>query len=49
MTYVATAYVVFVTLIFVYVAIISARAVRVERELESLTAVLDQREREGAA
>ena len=43
--YVAGAYGVFVTLIVVYVAIIGAKVARIERELETLTALMDKRPR----
>ncbi len=42
--YVAAAFVVFVLLILVYVAIIGAKIARVERELASLNAPDDRRE-----
>ena len=45
--YVAGAYAVFVTLILVYVAIMAARLQRIERELSSLTELVEQRRREG--
>ena len=45
--YVAGAYAVFVTLISVYVAIMAARLQRIERELSSLTELVEQRRREG--
>jgi CcmD family protein len=41
--YVAAAYLVFVTLITVYVAIIGARVARLERELEALGALIEDR------
>jgi hypothetical protein len=45
--YVAGAYAVFVTLILVYVAIMAARLQRIERELASLTELVERRRREG--
>jgi len=45
--YVAGAYAVFVTLILVYVAIMAARLQRIERELSSLTELVERRRREG--
>ena len=41
--YVAGAYGVFVTLILVYVAIMGARLQRIERELQELTKLAEQR------
>ncbi len=46
-TYVAAAYVVFMTLIVIYVAVIGARAARLERELERLGELIDRREDAG--
>jgi len=40
--YVAGAYVVFVALILVYVALIGAKVARIERELESLNELVDE-------
>ena len=45
--YVAAAYVVFLGLILVYVAIMAARLGRIERELGELTELLDAREQGG--
>jgi CcmD family protein len=42
--YVAGAYVVFIALIGVYVAIMAAKLARIERELEELNELADQRE-----
>ncbi|HWO15324.1 MAG TPA: hypothetical protein VNM89_01260 [Solirubrobacterales bacterium] len=44
--YVAAAYVVFVLLLLVYVAIMAARLQRVERELKELAGFAEQRNRE---
>ena len=41
--YVAGAYVVFVALILVYVAIIGAKVSRIEKELETLNDLVDKR------
>jgi hypothetical protein len=41
--YVAGAYVVFVALIVVYVAIIGAKIARIEREVETLHELMDKR------
>jgi hypothetical protein len=41
--YVAAAYVVFVALILIYVAIMAARLGRIERELEELNTLADRR------
>jgi hypothetical protein len=41
--YVAGAYVVFLTLVVVYVAIIGAKIVRIDRELEELSELLEER------
>ncbi len=43
--YVAGAYVVFVALILIYVAIIGSKVARMERELETLNDLADQRDR----
>ena len=43
-TYVAAAYVVFMTLIVIYVAVIGARAARLERELARLGELIDERD-----
>jgi len=43
--YVAGAYVVFVGLILVYVAIMASKLSRIERELEELNELADRRER----
>jgi hypothetical protein len=40
--YVAGAYVAFVTLVVVYVAIIGAKVARIERELEELNELVDE-------
>jgi CcmD family protein len=45
--YVAGAYVVFIALILIYVAIMAARLGRIERELGELEELAGQREREG--
>jgi CcmD family protein len=41
--YVAAAYLVFFTLVIVYVAIIAAKIARIERELERLHELVDKR------
>ena len=41
--YVAGAYLVFMTLIVVYVAIIGSKIARIDRELDELNAALDER------
>jgi CcmD family protein len=41
--YVAAAYVVFLTLVVVYVAIIGAKIARIERELEELNELVEDR------
>ena len=46
--YVAGAYVVFLTLILVYVAVIGAKIARIEQQVDELLE-LAEREREGAA
>ena len=43
--YVAGAYLVFVTLIVIYVAIMASKLVRIERELSTLNDLADHRER----
>ena len=43
--YVAAAYVVFLTLVVVYVAIIGAKVARIERELDSLSELVEERDR----
>ena len=43
--YVAAAYLVFFTLVIVYVAIIAAKISRIERELERLHELVDKRRR----
>ena len=43
--YVAGAYGVFVTLIVIYVAIIGSKVARIERELETLTELMEKRSR----
>jgi CcmD family protein len=45
--YVAGAYIVFIALILVYVAIMAARLGRIERELGELEELAGQRERDG--
>ena len=45
--YVAAAYVVFVALILVYVAIMAGKLARIERELEELNVLADKREESG--
>ncbi len=42
--YVAAAYIVFVTLVVVYVAIIGAKVARLERELDSLAELAEERD-----
>ena len=44
--YVAAAYIVFVTLVVVYVAIIGTKVARIERELESLARLVEEPEPE---
>jgi CcmD family protein len=44
--YVAAAYVVFVTLIVVYIAIIAMKLSRMEKELETLNELMDKRSAE---
>ncbi|HYH57752.1 MAG TPA: hypothetical protein VD790_00840 [Thermoleophilaceae bacterium] len=41
--YVAAAYVVFVTLVVVYIAIIGAKLSRIEKELDTLNELVDKR------
>ena len=41
--YVAAAYLVFLTLIFVYVAVLGMRAARLERELQTISDLVDRR------
>jgi hypothetical protein len=43
--YVAAAYVVFLTLVVVYVAIIGAKVARMERDLEALSELTEEAER----
>lgn len=45
--YVAAAYIVFLGLILVYVAIMASKLGRIEREITELTEVVDRRERDG--
>jgi hypothetical protein len=40
--YVAAAYVVFVTLVVVYLAILGAKVARIERELESVAELIEE-------
>jgi len=47
--YVAGAYIVFVALILVYVAIMAVKLARIERELEELNELADQRTPGGTA
>jgi hypothetical protein len=47
--YVAGAYVVFVTLIVVYVAIIGAKVSRIERDIDELVELTERREDDGRA
>jgi hypothetical protein len=47
--YVAGAYVVFVALILIYVAIMAAKLSRIERELAELNQLADRRAADGAA
>jgi len=42
--YVAAAYLVFLALILIYVAIMASKLVRVAKELDELTQILDRRE-----
>ena len=46
--YVAAAYLVFLTLIFIYVAVLGMRAARLERELQTISELVDQRAAEEA-
>jgi CcmD family protein len=46
--YVAAAYLVFLTLIFIYVAVLGIRAARLERELETIGELVDKRRAEEA-
>jgi CcmD family protein len=46
--YVAAAYLVFLVLIFVYVAVLGIRAARLERELETIGELVDKRRAEEA-
>jgi hypothetical protein len=46
--YVAGAYVVFLTLIIVYVAIIGAKVSRIEGEIDELIDLVDRKEQSGA-
>ena len=41
--YVAGAYIVFLTLVVVYVAIIGAKIARIDRELEELSEIVEER------
>ena len=41
--YVAAAYLVFLTLIFIYVAVLGIRAARLERELQTISDLVDSR------
>lgn len=41
--YVAAAYLVFLTLIFIYVAVLGFRAARLERELQTISDLVDRR------
>ncbi len=43
--YVAAAYVVFVTLVVVYLAILGAKVARMERDLEALSELTEERDR----
>jgi CcmD family protein len=47
--YVAGAYVVFFTLIVVYISIIGAKIARIDRELGELVELVDEREKEPVA
>ena len=47
--YVAGAYVVFFTLIVVYISIIGAKVARIDRELGELVEMVDEREKEPVA
>jgi hypothetical protein len=44
--YVAAAYLVFLALILIYVAIMASKLVRIARELGELTEIVDRRDRE---
>ncbi len=46
--YVAAAYLVFLALIFIYVAVLGMRAARLARELQTITELVDQRATEEA-
>jgi hypothetical protein len=45
--YVAAAYLVFLALILIYVAIMASKLVRISRDLGEVTELLDRRERRG--
>ncbi len=47
--YVAAAYLVFLGLVLVYVAIMASRLSRIERDIEELTELAEQREAEARA
>ncbi len=47
--YVAAAYLVFLGLVLVYVAIMASRLARIERDIEELTELAEQREAEARA
>ena len=46
--YVAAAYLVFLALILIYVAIMAAKLGRIEREISELSAIVERREGDGA-
>jgi hypothetical protein len=47
--YVAAAYLVFLALILIYVAIMASKLVRISRDVNELTEILDRRDRRAAA
>jgi hypothetical protein len=47
--YVAAAYLVFLALVLIYVAIMAGKLVRIARELGELTELVERRERSGGA
>ena len=47
--YVAAAYLVFLALILIYVAIMAAKLGRIEREISELSEIVERREGDGAA
>jgi len=48
-TYVAAAYLVFVALLLIYVAIMASKLSRIEREVVALADLVDAKEKDGAA